>query len=67
MTIRALPFLLRQAADHQAIPVLLRQTADRVEGLLDPFGFHAALAGLTLQRQDLPSLTREARLEGLGE
>lgn len=37
-----------------------------LERLLDPFGFRQALDGLTLQPGDLPSLSREARLEGRG-
>ena len=32
----------------------------------DPFGFADALTGLTLQPADLPTLSREARLDGHG-
>lgn len=34
--------------------------------LADPFGFEDALRGLALQPEDLPSLTRECRLAGVG-
>lgn len=34
--------------------------------LSDPFGFHDALAGLALAPEDLPGLTRERRLHGVG-
>lgn len=32
----------------------------------DPFGFEQAFAGLALDADDLPSLTREGRLLGCG-
>lgn len=34
--------------------------------LADPFGFDHAFAGLSLAPEELPSLTREARLQGCG-
>lgn len=37
-----------------------------VQRMSDPFGFEAALAGLTLAPEDLPSLTRDCRLAGAG-
>lgn len=36
------------------------------ETLTDPFGFTAALRNLHLAPEDLPQITREARLEGAG-
>ena len=42
-------------------------TARRLhQRILDPFGFADALAGLTLAPEDLPGLTRECRLAGVG-
>lgn len=38
----------------------------RLRRLRDPFGFTDALAGLTLHPGDLPSLSRERRLDGGG-
>lgn len=41
----------------------IRHLASRA---LDPFGFHDAFSGLTLATDELPSLTRDRRLAGLG-
>lgn len=40
-----------------------RRTLRRLQ---DPFGFANALAGLSLQPADLPTLTRDRRLDGDG-
>ena len=34
--------------------------------VLDPFGFADAFADLSLAPEDLPSITRESRLAGMG-
>jgi hypothetical protein len=49
--------------DHGILPPFARR---RLAQALDPFGFEELLEGVHLRAEELPGLTRERRLEGLG-
>lgn len=48
------------------IPRFLRTVDLTLTRVLDPFGFQQMLEGLELHPDELPSLHRERRLEGIG-